>query len=674
MSTPTDEMVVDEKVVTELNEQEKMTGKLEDTIAHLARQLLVQSQTYKQVRMLRIAEYERAYNNDVLPKLRQLFNVSLPIFSGMIDELLAMFNDQVQIKFNATNPSQYLVTPKLQAHWNAERDSTAPNAMWNYKARTDRFNAVLSGRGIFKEYAKNDPEYKNVLEVVNYSDFHCEPMGGGILEKHLFAGTEGNYKTKYELMASKKYNQEQVKKLTTYGWSDRLFQDLDTTYGTQFARWRALGLNPEGNSFTGEPTYNLCDFIVTYNGVRYNVVFEPCSGIWVYCKRWTEDYPSGLLPYKSYATHEDDKNFWSKSYADDLYPVGQSVITLFNQELTNREKQNFNSRAFDKDMFTDVAKLDAAQYRPDSLVPADTMGGTKQIANGIYAFKTPELQGTVDLISWISEYTGSKTGAEELPPKGTSKASVAIQISQKTSKRVGLRSDSWKECYAQLGLTFIEGMREYMPSKISIQVIGENGFIEEQELKRIEVRRAGNIGISITSSTEQESQDAMKKDGRMQAIKMVTENQNLSKYEKETIYRDIGNFDEAEIALLLDTQGSISKKQIAHASQAIQAILTNKKPEIYYGADISYLNYFQSYIIDNKNHVEGKEKAFGEFLNTMAPIIKKNMMDIAKNTPPPPPDPNAKPAAPGGAPEAAAPAPAPKLTVPAVTKRAGQVA
>lgn len=673
MSTSTDEMKIDEKVHKEMNDKDISPFPIEEIVTTKARNLLIDSQSYKQVRMLRIAEFERGYNNDIPPKLRQLFNTPLPIFSGMIDELLAQFNDEVQIKFNATNPDQYLITPKLQAHWNAERDSTAPNAMWNYKARTDRFNAMLSGRGIFKECAKNDPEYKNILEVVNYSDFHCEPMGGGILEKHLFCGTEGNFKTLYDIKTTKKFDKKQVKLLETFGWSDEFWMNLDTTYGTQFARWKALGLNPEGNSFTGELTYNLCDFIVTHHGVRYHVVFEPCSNIWLYCKPWVEEYPSGLYPYKSYATHEDDKNFWSKSYADDLFPIANSVITLFNQELTNREKQNFNSRAFDKDMFTDVAKLDAAQYRPDSLVPADTMGGTKKIAEGLYAIQTPELKGTVDLMGWISEYTGSKTGAEELPPKGNSKASIAIQMQQKTSKRVGLRADSWRECYAQLGLTYIEGMREYMPSKVSIKVIGDNGFIEEQELRRIEVRRAGNIGISISSSTEQEGQDAMKKDAKLKAIQLVTENPNLTDYEKETIYRDIGQFNETDVKLLLDKQGNISKKQIAHASDAIQDILLGKKPDIYFGADVAYLNYFHDYIVDHKSQIKGKEQEFMDFLNVMAPVVKKNMTDLAKNTPPPQPDPNAKPTTDQPAPTPQPPAKI-KASLPAVAKQAGALA
>lgn len=628
-----------EKATEELNKKEAETSPLpfNEVLANKARQLLVQSQMYKQARMNTIAAYERLYNNDVPPKLRQMFNVVIPIFSGLIDELLAMFNDEVQIKFKATNPAQHLIVPKIQAHWNNERDSLSPNAMWNYKARTDRFNAVLSGRGNLKEYTYNDPEYTNVLEVTNYSDFHCQPNGGGILENHQFCGTESNFKTLWELKSSDKYDQGQVDKLEKVAWSDSFFENLETTYGTKFARWKALGLNIETNAITSEVTYNLCDFVMTHNGVRYNIVFEPCSGIWLCVTPWKDLKPSGTYPWKSYATHEDDKNFWSKSYADDLFQVADAVITLFNQELTNREKKNFNARAYDQDMFQDLAKLDAAQYRVDSLVPANTQGGTKRIAEGIYAFQTPELKGTVDLVGWMSNYLGQKTGAEELPPaKGNNKVQINLMQQQKQSKRIGLRSDSWQECYCQLGETFVEGMKQYMPPSLSIQVIGENGFIEEHELRRIEVKKCGVIGISVVSTNEQQMSDAMKKEGQVKAIEMVASNPTLTKYEKETIYRNIGQFDESEIVLLLDKEGSISKKQIANASLAIQQILLKKTPDIYYGADIAYLNYFKQYITDHKGEIRGKEDRFMAFLEIMGPIVQKNMQDQAKNMPPQP--------------------------------------
>lgn len=648
-----------------------------DKLSEKARKLLVASQVYKQPRMNTLALYERLYNNDVLPKLRQMFNSVLPIFSGMVDELLAMFNDDIDLKFKAKNPAQELVTPKIQAHFNAESSSLVPTALWGYKGRVGRFNAVISGRIIQKIFAYNDPQYTNVLVNVNYSDFHCESLGGGILENHQFCGTEGNFKTLSELKNNSKYNQDQVKKLEDAVWDDEMFINLENTYGTKFARWRSLGFDVETNSFSGEHTFNLCDFVVTDDGVRYNIVFEPCTGIWVCVEEWKEQVPSGEYPYKSGATHEDDKNFWNKSYADDFFTIADAVLTLFNQELTNREKKNYNARAFDKDMFPDVAKLDAAQYRPDALVPANTMGGTKKISDGLYAFETPELTGTINLIDWMSGYTGSKTGAEEAPAGGKGKQNVSMMLAQqqKQSKRVGLRSDSFQDFYMQLGRAYLEGLKECMEPKVSVQVVGENGFIEEQELTRIEVQQAGAITISVASDNEQENQDTMKKEAKAKAIQMVSENPSLTPFEKEVIYRDIGGFDEADIIFLLDKQGDLTRKQYANASRAIQDILLSKKPEIYYGADSSYIKYMHQYLVDNKNKIKGKEKAFMDFLTIMEPVVTDNMKMLAALQPKPQPedgaDPNAKPNPAGGG---GAPAAKQQVTIPAVAQRMGQAA
>jgi hypothetical protein len=109
-----------------------------------------------------------------------------------------------------------------------------------------------------------------------------------------------------------------------------------------------------------------------------------------------------LDPWVSYATHEDNKNFLSKSYGDDLYGVADSTHILFNQELTNREKRNFNARGYDVEMFTDVAKLDQAQTRPDALVPVKVPAG-KRIEDGIFTFETAELQGTINLLDWMQQ-------------------------------------------------------------------------------------------------------------------------------------------------------------------------------------------------------------------------------------------------------------------------------
>jgi len=604
---------------------------LEDAVLDISFNALITSQEYKQPRMNQIMQFERLYNNDITPKLRQLFNVPVPVFSGMIDTMLADFNDEVNLKFKPTNTAQMLITPKIQAQWEAERDSMTANASWNYKARTDRFNALMTGRGVLLNYAENVPEYRNILETISLADFHFQPMGGGILENHLFCGREGIIRTLEDIVSDEAFDKEQRTKLKDTAFSSPDWMQINTTYGTKLTRFTSLALDPSKHTYTGSKTLNLCEFIVTYKGVRFLCTFEPITKIWLRVEKWTDIRPSGLYPYVSWATHEDHKNFLSKGYADDLYWVADAIITMVNQELTNREKKNYNARAFDEDMFTDVQKLDEAQYMPDTLVPVKV--GVKNIQQGIYEFQTPELQGTINLVGFMSSFLGQQVGisatSQGQAQKGA-KPTVVVTEQQQASKRTGLRSDSYKEAYAQLGANYMEFLREYMPTKMSIQMIGENGFIEESELKRIDVRRAGIIGVSVSSTSEQENRDNVKRQSHINAITMVAQNPNLSKYEKEVIYRDIGQFDDNEVSFLLDSQNYESKKQVAHASKNIQAILLGKPTDIYYGAQVEYLTYIENYLIDNKNAIGGKEQAFVAHLQEMFPVVSANMQRKAQ--------------------------------------------
>ena len=49
-----------------------------------------------------------------------------------------------------------------------------------------------------------------------------------------------------------------------------------------------------------------------------------------------------------------------------------------------------------------------------------------------------------------------------------------------------------------------------------------------------------------------ESLDNIKRDSKAKAIEMVSQNPSLNKFEKETIYREVGQFDESQIAFLVD--------------------------------------------------------------------------------------------------------------------------
>lgn len=612
-----------------------------DRLTYTAIQLWINSQIYKERRMNRVQLYERLYNNELPRKERQLFNVCLPIFGGFEDALQSNLVEPVQLKFVETNPQDYLVVPKIQAQWENERDGLQPNQMWNSKARDLMHDALLSGRAIGKIYAESDPEYRSCFETTNYTNFHCQPLGGGNLENHLFAGEEAIYMTMDEIVENPMFPQEQRDKIKNFSYTDEWWQNVQQRYGTKFGRFKSLGLDIYSNTFTGTKTLMLCQFVVTYKGQRYYVLFDPISQNWLQCEKLEDYLGTSKYPWKSAATHQDSQNFWSKGFSDDIFAIALTISTLLNQELTNREKSNFQARAYDPTIFTDEAKLDAAQYIPDRLVPADTGGGVRKIADGIFAFETPQLQGTINLIEWLETDLGRQTGVSPImmgtPGLRGVKAAVALGEQQLGAKRIGFQSEGFKEMFAQVGEAYVQGLRDFMPAELMVKTIGEDGYTEQTELKRIELTRSQTIGVKVISSSAEMLDDKSKKDSRVQALTLTAASPNISsKWRDEQILKTIGGFDDAEIKLGMDAQSYGSKKQVAHASSAIQTLLKGKLPDIYYGADKVFLQYIQDFVQDNKTKVM-KQKAhpvngvtvalialFGEYIQKMAPIVADN--------------------------------------------------
>lgn len=614
----------------------------EDQITNRAFLLWINSQVYKQNRMSRIGLFERLYNNELPKKERQLFNVCLPIFAGFEDAIQANLTDPIQLQFESPNPADYTVMPKIQSQWESERDGMEPHQMWNQKARTSMHDALLSGRSIVKIFGENAPGYRNILETVNYSDFHCQPLGGVNLENHLFAGEEGIYMTVEDIISNDAFPKEQRDKIANFSYTDEWWQHIEESYGTYFSRFKSLGLNVNSNTFSGAKTLYLNQFIVTHKGVRWYVLFDPISQIWLRCEKWSDINGSDKYPWKTAATHEDSKNFWSKGFSDDIFQIALTISTLLNQELTNREKQNFNARAYDPLMFEDVAALDAAQYMPDRLVRADTQGGTKKISDGIYKFEYGQLQGTVNLIQWLESDLGKNVGISDLTfgqqKGGQQKAQVVLQQQQQVAKRIGFRAEPFKEMWSQVGESYVENLKEYMPAKLPIKIIGQDGFAEESELKRIEIKRTGNIGIKVVSTSAEQNENQAKKASRTQALGMVAQSPNInSQWRDEQIMRAVGEFSDDEIKQAMDTQSYGSRKMIAQASKAIQELLKGKKPDIYFPADIVFLQYLQDFMSENRPKLEKETEngvplflLFGQYTNEMAPYVQDNMQRKAK--------------------------------------------
>lgn len=604
---------------------------------------LIASTDFKKPRMERIIKYWRLYDGKTQKKLRQLFNVAIPVFPGMIDTLNALHDTPIQLKFKEGDASDYFKVQKINGAFQMEIMDTSQNSKWDPKLRMIRQHAIMTGRPVVRYTVTSDPEYTSEFEVVNLKNFHFQPRGGQYLEKHIFCGEENVEKTKDELKAGVKsgiYDAEQVKFLIERcAERDYLPDKENQTYSEKLSRFKPLGLDPDSHNFVGEPVYNLCEWILRMKGIRYYLLFHPWSKTWLRFEPWKNIDSSNLLPWKSYATHPDDENFLSKSYADDLYPAADAIVAMFNQEMTNREKKNFGARAYDKDMFKDVRKLDEAQHRPDALVPADTKGGTKRITEGLYQFQVGDLGGTVNLIDWITGSLGRSTGANDLSQGDTQdpnkKASVTFAEQKNTSKRIGWASQPFQEMMADLGKAFIYGLRDHMPSSMAIRTLGENGWDWDQ-ITRLDLRTTKDIDVLIVSTDKEMQESELKIQNRKAALEEVGADPVLvgvvnPQKRAEELLRSVGQYDDHEIAEFLDTKTYSDKKSINKASEAIQIILRGQKPDLWYGATTAFMQKIVDFAADNRSTLKEKFDILIEYATAHQDIVMANMQRKASD-------------------------------------------
>lgn len=586
---------------------------------------------FKRPRLTTTDKYYRLYDGKVAKKLRQLFNVPIPVFAGMIDTLNAQYDTGIFLEFEAGDASDYFKTEKLNGAWRNEVMNASHTSKWDSKLRQGRKHMIMTGRMILEYQAGSKPEYYSELSNVLLKDFNFQPRGGLHLENHYFAGTEDIERTESDLIQGAKhgiYDMEQVKSLLRSASRSEYLTESEKDMQQKLARFQPLGLDPEANSYVGQTIFKFAQQIIEIDGSRYYVMFHPWTKVWIRFEKWIDIDSSDLYPWVTAASHEDDENFLSKSYADDIYAASDAIVAMFNQELTNREKRNFGARAYDKDMFKDVRKLDESMHRPDALVPADTQNGTKRISEGVYEFKVGELGGTVNLIDWITGSLGRNTGATDLSMGGvqevSKKASVTFAEQKAVSKRIGWGAQPMQDMMADLGTRFIWGLKNHMPARMAIKVLGESGY-DWDEITRMDLDTKKEVNILIRSNDDQKNDSALKAERRAKALGMVDPNVVNPHWRNEQILRTIGDFEDEEIAQAQDMKTYHDRKSLSKASEMIQAILRNEKPPLWGGATTSFMQKIVDFASDKRFKLKEKYKILIDYALAHKDIVIANI-------------------------------------------------
>lgn len=622
-----------------MDEKNKKEDSLSKRLVSIAVKQFYASREFKKPRLEKIEKFYDAYNGKVKDKLRITFNIPFPVLSGLVDTLLADFDDPISLQFKENDPADYNGIKKVNAAWQTQKDSLSSDLMWDLKLRWDRKEAIMTGRAMQEYFIESDPEFKQKFNVIKLKNFELDPNGGGHLENHLFCGVSNFQMTEADIQKmvdARVYSAEEFSKMKTSNGDSGYKPDTGKDEVDNFlANFKSLGLDPQSNNYVGETVYQLCKWGLTYNGERYYLLFDPYSQAVLRCEKLTEITESNLWPWTSWATHEDAENFLSKSYCDDFYLIHDVISTLVSQELTNRAKQNMNARAYDAEVWPDIAKLDEASYRTDSLVPFDSKGGTRKVGDSLYEFKTAELKGTIDLVGWMEQELSKNTGTFEIQNAGAhkGKANVQFALLQQAQKRISYKAHSYSQCYTEIGLRYLWGLKEHMPSKLMVQLSGPDGYGWD-ELRREEINFKKQPNVRIINQTEQDKQNVLGKDQKIKAIEMIGQDQTLAqtlnpKKKAEIILRDVGGWGDQEIFELMDTQSFASKDIMTEAERAIQQLVKGKMPEICYTANVAFLQRILNFAKTHHTTLGEKEMMFHEYIALCAPVVMENMASLA---------------------------------------------
>ncbi len=643
-----------------------------DAIAAIGKKQLTTSANFKQPRMLEVLDTEKVYDYQLRPALQGRLNVPFDgvVLAGFVDTLVAQVNRPPRIEFHDPTGANLKGARKTSAAW--DRDQKVMRL--KLKDRAGKKLAALSGRAIFKFYAESDPKYKPYFVNIDHLDFHCEPNGGAHLDDHYFHWQENIFRSKEELLGGAKnrwYDSAQVRQvIRSYDAPD--FKKNNDEFNNKQARYASLGLDMQSNNYIGGTLYNLVEGDTFYDGIKYHVIWEKFTGVWLRCVPLVEDFGSDLTPFVSYASPmEDAFNFWSRGPADQIKPIAEAIRLNLNEILNNNRKRNWDMKAVDGNMFPDIKKLD---WKQDGIISAK-VGGAAKLSEGIYRFETPEITGAINLNAYLNNMAGEKLGVSAATQGDAREDKVGIYEGNalQISKRMKLISDSYEEMYEDLAKRYDWGLWEHANEKDMVKLISADG-VGWEGLKKED--RDPDYVISVVTSALELAETAQEKKSKLDILLSVEKDQEQKalvnmKAHLEEKYRLAGYSDE-KIRKLMDTKADATDEILSEAKKGIEQILEGKKPKLNYSATTGWLKYISDWILDNSDDLTAEKKAaLDKYFDAHVPVATRNaehkqfMDELAAKIATPAPTAPQAPASPTGAPVEVTPA-APQMPVPAV--------
>jgi len=548
-------------------------------------------------------------------------NIPLPVMSGFVNTLLSKIDEAPILRFKPIEESDTRSAAMVQAQY--EIISKNSDADWDTKDIDGKKLNTVYGRSIYKAYGERSPKFKFNLSVSDPYDFYVDPMGGGDLEDANYAGEDCIWRNRKQLIDGAKaglYKSDAVRKILEFVSKGQTLNN-DSQQNEKSNRFSALNLNNQLYNYAGEGSLRFVESVTLKNGVRTYVFWHLDSKVIIRESPLKVLFASELYPWTSWAAYRDKFNFWSMAPADDMRPIAIAMQVLANQEMDNRQKTNWGQRAYDPDLFENPQELD---FRPNGLVAAKS-GAWKiaPISNGIYHFETKQLNGTINLVNWLDQIAGTKTGITASAQGSADEQKVGIYEGnlQQVADRLGLFNKSYSKNWAAIGRRFVWGLKENMPPKLAVRMIGAKG-VEWQYLFKKDVNPL--MDISVEGGSAQMALDETTKKNKQAALEMVLKNPKASKWEKENILR-FGGYSEEQIKEAMDTEHYENRESLLHAAESIDKIINGEQPKLYRGANTAFQQKILDYAYDNTDNDIDLFKRLTDYVEAHDNIVMENM-------------------------------------------------
>lgn len=584
---------------------------LADNLTRIAVQQLEAGVKLRQPRLDTIKKIEDLYNNKIVATIDNRINVPIPFMAGHIDTMHAKIDSRPTVNFEPIYEGDAKVAEKVTAAF--RRDSSSMKGSWARKDRQEKKLALMSGRGISKIYSESPKgKYKTNYDVVDYHDFVCEGTQGH-LEDMLYKGQMNIFRTPAELKTKAQmgfYDTNQVNILLGRT-NDGNFKRNEDLYKNKINRLQSLGLDPESNGYIGQKVVNLTEWVMDYEGKSCYLVFDYTTGTWVRCDLTAkvfpsgEDYPNGLSPWISWATHDEAFAFWTKGFGDDVMPVAEAMRIIINQILNNTMRRNQPMRAVDPSVFPDPNELE--WDRPDDLVVSNP---GKDPRSGIYTFETPEISASINLAQYLDQFLGKKTGVTA-DAQGAADRDVKVGVYygnvQQVADRIGAVEKNYNESYAEKGYRYWCGLREHMTESKLVKLIGHRG-VQWDLLTKEEVTESGDLDLVVSGGSQEAELNAVKQKQQSEAIAAVTGNPEFAplvskKWIIENSFK-LAGFTDEDIQRALDVEGDGNDDLMKEAAHAIELILDGKTPRLNRGANTAFLQKLLDFDADNLDYIK----------------------------------------------------------------------